>query len=1292
MRKTRTVDSSALTGLQHLVAQADLSELKVSTMVAFVDRRRSPALARVVEVWSGLTVNHLLSKPAYLQGVSTSELSELVKRWIRARRFGHDDDPLTFAELADQSEGAPWGDRWLREVLDEVRLDAPTRDELKTYAQKHAATVRDFLADADDNDHWTEAQYQRTLETFHAWVRAQQDNVVPLRPRGRAPIAPPGKPPVDRERLAARVKRIGIPDLDQWLLGQLKGPPTAFESLSVQQALEREPLELHRQLDAFEPAVDAARRRADPAEAKVAQPRVDAIRHLAREARLSHKHTFPVGLFSAHAFPRFTAETPFSIDIFPEGSTRTFTVKLDPRTWSDAVTLSCACGRAVCSHQMAALEVLAFTLPREAALTARLDDLLTPGWERLLTVLERIAPEPSAPREGTLIFTVSERSIDARFHVFGKKGQSKQGQLLREDLLSSIPPGAERRMAELLLSSRWSHFHAQAEAPEFGDALKALPGVATLKWEGEAEPAAAALLKARVAVAETDDGFELSVKAGDFFLERPAYVFKTRTGQLSLHRFPTHIVFVEHTKETLELLTTLHTWGGAMPRDVAARLARSLPNVERRLELELPESLRGTEVPPSTKLVARVAPLARGVALSLKCEPLEGSALFLPGAGATVAATFDGARRTFTRRDLEAERHAAVVFAQGLGLTEPNDEFTWALEPGEASLTTLHALQSSGVDVEWKAPRPKFTAPATIDALSLSVTRQKDWFGLEGSVEIDDRRVLLATLLEAARHRRRFVQLGENDYAALSQSLLEQLAPLALTTADGKAPQLTVASLPLVAELEKQVKSFEAANEWRTLMDKLATVTEQAFPVPGSLKTELRPYQREGFEWLCRLSQWCSGAVLADDMGLGKTLQALALLVARAVEGPALVVAPSSVLHTWKTEAARHAPKLKVRLYDETDRSLNGLPKGSVTVVSWTMFAREAERFAATRFATVVFDEAQAMKNANTQRAKAAHALEADFRVALSGTPIENHVGELWSLFRAVMPLLLGNQEAFESRFGKSSKETTKHLATIIRPFILRRRKDAVAKELPPRTDIELLVPLSDEERALYDDVRLTAIAQLGDVTTESKRFDVLAALTRLRLAACHPKLIDAKWKGPTAKLDRLLELLSTLRESGHRVLVFSQFTQHLALVQRALTTGRIGYSYLDGQVPVTERQRRVELFQKGEGGDVFLISLKAGGTGLTLTAADYVVHLDPWWNPAVEDQASDRAHRIGQTKPVTVYRLIAEGTVEQQILSLHRDKRELADALLEGTDVAGKLTAAQLAGLIREPGAIIDR
>jgi len=372
-------------------------------------------------------------------------------------------------------------------------------------------------------------------------------------------------------------------------------------------------------------------------------------------------------------------------------------------------------------------------------------------------------------------------------------------------------------------------------------------------------------------------------------------------------------------------------------------------------------------------------------------------------------------------------------------------------------------------------------------------------------------------------------------------------------------------------------------------------------------------------------------------------------------------------------------------LYVQTQLALT-LRKGDVAVVSWSAFARMGESLSSVTWATAVLDEAHAIKNSTTQRARAAHALKADFIMALTGTPVENHVGELWSLMRAVMPSLLGSQESFERRFGQQRKESVRALSELVKPFILRRSKGTVAKELPSRTDVEVLVPLSEEEKALYDDVRLSAIASLaeGSGADGHGQLKVFAALTRLRLTACHPKLVDARWQGPTSKLTKLLELIRDLVAGEHRVLVFSQFTQHLALVSEALKAEGISYSYLDGQTPINERQRRVEAFQEGQGGSVFLISLKAGGTGLTLTAADYVIHLDPWWNPAVEDQASDRAHRLGQTKPVTVYRLIAEGTVEQQILSLHAQKRELVDDLLAGTDSAGRLSSAQLADLIR--------
>jgi SNF2 family DNA or RNA helicase len=311
----------------------------------------------------------------------------------------------------------------------------------------------------------------------------------------------------------------------------------------------------------------------------------------------------------------------------------------------------------------------------------------------------------------------------------------------------------------------------------------------------------------------------------------------------------------------------------------------------------------------------------------------------------------------------------------------------------------------------------------------------------------------------------------------------------------------------------------------------------------------------------------------------------------------------------------------------------------------------------------------------------------------MSGTPLENHVGELWSLFSIVFPGLLGSWDQFRDRFAipidrDRDPDARAALARLIRPFLLRRTKTEVASDLPSRTEITVPVALSDDEARLYEDARLAAVAHLAKETKklrdEQRRFQVLAALTRLRLLASHPRLYDASSPVASSKMARLVELLEELREEGHRALVFSQFTSHLALVQTELEAAGFKLLYLDGATPARVRAQLVERFQRGEG-DAFLISLKAGGTGINLTAADYVIHLDPWWNPAVEDQATDRAHRIGQTRPVTVYRLIARGTVEERILTMHAEKRALVTGVLEGTDVAARLSTRDLLALIGE-------
>jgi len=404
-------------------------------------------------------------------------------------------------------------------------------------------------------------------------------------------------------------------------------------------------------------------------------------------------------------------------------------------------------------------------------------------------------------------------------------------------------------------------------------------------------------------------------------------------------------------------------------------------------------------------------------------------------------------------------------------------------------------------------------------------------------------------------------------------------------------------------------------------------------------------------------------------------------------------VAPTSVCPNWQAEIARFAPTLTThRLSAASDRTalVAGLGPRDVLVCSYGLLHQEAELLGGRVWQMAVLDEAQAIKNAETKRAQASLALQAGFRLALSGTPVENDLDELWSLFNFVDPGLLGSREGFQKRFAiPIERDRDAHvrqaLRSLIRPFLLRRTKAAVLSELPPRTEQTMEVEMGEAERAFYEAMRqraLEAIAAL-DAPQGKRKIHILAEITRLRRACCSPALIDPAAGVPSGKLDAFLDLVDDLVRNRHRALVFSQFVGHLGLVRAALDARGIRYEYLDGSTPSAERERRVAAFQAG-GAELFLISLRAGGTGLNLTAADYVVHLDPWWNPAVEDQASDRAHRIGQERPVTIYRLIMQDSIEERIVRLHRDKRDLASELLEGAETSARLSEEELLDLIR--------
>ncbi|GMV48308.1 MAG: hypothetical protein AMXMBFR66_37060 [Pseudomonadota bacterium] len=465
--------------------------------------------------------------------------------------------------------------------------------------------------------------------------------------------------------------------------------------------------------------------------------------------------------------------------------------------------------------------------------------------------------------------------------------------------------------------------------------------------------------------------------------------------------------------------------------------------------------------------------------------------------------------------------------------------------------------------------------------------------------------------------------------------------------------------------------------------------------MPPGLQATLRPYQLEGYVWMRRLAEAGFGAILADDMGLGKTVQTLALLLARAARGPALVVAPTSVCDNWAEEAARFAPALRCAAYGrgegERAAGVDAAGSGDVLVVSYALLLRDAEALARQRWATLVLDEAQALKNAATQRAQAVAALQAGFRLALSGTPVENRLADLWSIMNLLNPGLLGSAARFGERFAgpierQRSEAARARLRRLVSPFLLRRTKAQVLNDLPPRTEIVQRIEPDADERAFLEALRrdaLARIAQLDPADPNKNRFNVLAELMRLRRAACDPRLAAPELGRVGAKLRAFEQLAAELVESRHQALVFSQFTDFLKLLAERLDACGLRYRLLDGSTPAAARAQRVAEFQRGEA-ELFLISLKAGGVGLNLTAADYVVIADPWWNPAAEDQAMGRAHRIGQQRPVTVYRLVTAGSIEERIVALHQDKRELADGLLADQDGTSPLAADDLIALLR--------
>lgn len=810
-------------------------------------------------------------------------------------------------------------------------------------------------------------------------------------------------------------------------------------------------------------------------------------------------------------------------------------------------------------------------------------------------------------------------------------------------------------------------------------------------------------------VVDTPDGIQLmftpSGASGEYHYE---------------HKTPTLITVYRLTENEIELSQKLSS-SQLIPHEQRADLEATLPELRKSIRVSSLIDIDTDALPKvegNIKPAAHLLPFEGGYDMQLVLQPIPGTPYFVtPGEGmpqdiVTIDPEADVPERVLLSRKLDLEQSAITqVLAIVESLSDScNELLQWSFPSPASALQLLRELYEAQLKelltIEYpKGQKLKLTAQVNSKSLSLQVGQARDWFAVTGSLRIDENRVLdFAQLLAHARKGEgRFVELGEDDYLEISDELSARLTNLEalLHERSGKVsiPQLAANALEdLISDLD----DVELDDQWKAQIARAEKAKKVSPRVPKNFDAALRDYQKEGFDWMIRLSAWGVGACLADDMGLGKTIQALALLTSRAKEGPALVLAPASVTRNWVRETEKFAPALTPILVATSSdiQLIDEAGKGDLLIISYGLISYiEAElttikttddKSEPRRFATLLLDEAQAIKNPAAKRTKLVYSLEADFKLALTGTPIENNLGELWSLFRYLNPGLLGSLQAFTSKYARPLSATTpnpalaEQLRRLVQPFILRRRKDQVLKELPAKTEIVLEVIPGEKERALYEAIRREAVDKLANATSEQQRFMVLQQLTRLRQAACHPKLVRPQSKLESAKLKLVGETIQELIANGHRALIFSQFVKHLKLVEAWVQAAGISYNYLDGATPGKKREELVNSFQAGEA-ELFLISLKAGGTGLNLTQADYVLHLDPWWNPAAEDQASDRAHRIGQQRPVTVYRFVSRGTIEESIINLHAEKRDLADQLLSGTDQSAKLSVSDMLELVKE-------
>ena len=705
------------------------------------------------------------------------------------------------------------------------------------------------------------------------------------------------------------------------------------------------------------------------------------------------------------------------------------------------------------------------------------------------------------------------------------------------------------------------------------------------------------------------------------------------------------------------------------------------PRLQSREQIQLPESFPVNVISQMTGKELHLT--EKENVLQILFHPVYGEAV-LP---------FDEIRENLTtlkkktifmiERDMEAETNAKRQLVEsGLRLNKDGAFSIMGQKGMDWFFTALPDLRARGFEVIGWNKLKNYKVRTSAPKIQVQVASQIDWFDLNLAIDIEGILLSIKELKKSLKAKSRFVKLQDGSYGRLSDEWVSRFEKLFhYTEQKAEGFQAKRFHVTLIDQLFSSFESFQADADYDRMLKQLSSFDQiKKQTLPATLTNTLRPYQESGVDWIYFLQEFGFGGCLADDMGLGKTLQALTVLLMdkqSGEPGPSLIVCPTSVVFNWQKEIEKFTSELTVHTHTGVNRAKNAdiLRNHHVVLTSYGILLRDIEMFKNIRFHYIILDESQKIKNPASQSSKAVRLLNGNHRLALTGTPVENNTTELWSQFAFLNPGFLGSLNHFKHNFTTpiekhGEQETADMLQKIIFPFILRRTKEHVAKELPPKVEQIYFCDMSPAQEKTYNHwrnfYRGMLLHKIDEVGVDKSRMNVLEGLVKLRQIACHPRLVDAADLGESGKMETLKELIDEITAEGHKILIFSQFVKMLKIVRDFCDDQKFEYAYLDGRT--RDREACVDRFQTEESVKLFLISLKAGGTGLNLTAADYVIHVDPWWNPAVEAQATDRAHRIGQDKKVIVYKLISKNTVEEKMLDLQDRKRALVKNLI-GTD-----------------------